>query len=730
MRSGAEGRVECSQFSEDIADEDLDFGAKEDAGGVVAQPEGAGAEFVVGFECVAFFGVHALDFDVEAQGFTRRIGDGDCLGAEGFDIDQKGRSTREDERADFFAFREGLAADEKGGGEEVSDGGNFNRFPLGGFGTWRDPFAAAREGAVVAFDACREGAGVVFFELGRMDCLEAIAGGSSIEAGVELVERAGKSCCGTRAHKGGRFAIVGNGGAGPCGFDLSPAEAVFGKEWLDFGEGSGGKWRNGGLPSQGSGNRKKKNEGQDSHGESRRRAKPSQRLRVDAVIDLFDLRVGLVAVGAEFATYATLLVTAPRGLVEGGVVGIDPSDACAQAPDDALGLCAVLGEDAGGEAVDGVICEADGFFLGIEKLNGENRAENLLAHDAHGGFHGSENRGLHEIPGAAVVIVGSAASEELGPFAAGTLNVVEDFFLVCPGDERTHFRGFLHPWADDDFLGGGGQSGKEIVCKTPLEEQAGAGATDLALTGKNREKRIFQSAVVVGVGEDNIGTLATELERDFFEIRSGSGEDFASCLASTSEGDFIDQRTLGESGPDGRTGPVEQLCDSRRKPNLVDEFEEQRGGEGCEFGRFEDTAIPGRKAWSELPCGHEKWVIPRNDLPADSDRLPHGLANDAGIAHLKGLPLRFCGIPGVVAKAGSGIRHIEARFAEGLAAIARLHFGKLGGAGIHEIGKFEEAGRPLWRWRSRPWTIVERLAGSTDRFVHILHRRLSSLTDL
>ena len=46
----------------------MDFGAEEDAVGVVAEPEGAGAEFAVGLEGVGFFGVHALDFDAEAQG--------------------------------------------------------------------------------------------------------------------------------------------------------------------------------------------------------------------------------------------------------------------------------------------------------------------------------------------------------------------------------------------------------------------------------------------------------------------------------------------------------------------------------------------------------------------------------------------------------------------------------------------------------------------------------------
>jgi hypothetical protein len=113
--------VECGQFRKDIAYEDLDFGAEEDARGVVAEPERAGAEFVVGFELVAFFGVHALDFDVEAQGIALGAGDGNFIGSEGFDIDEKGGSAWKDEGADFFAFGEGLAADEEGSGEEIAD---------------------------------------------------------------------------------------------------------------------------------------------------------------------------------------------------------------------------------------------------------------------------------------------------------------------------------------------------------------------------------------------------------------------------------------------------------------------------------------------------------------------------------------------------------------------------------------------------------------------------------
>ncbi len=244
----------------------MDFGAEEDAVGVVAEPEGAGAEFVVGLEGVGFFGVHALDFDIEAQGVARGAGDGDFLGSEGFDIDEKWRSAWEHEGADFFAFGEGLAADEEGCGEEVPDGGDFDRLPLGGLAIGRNPLAEAGEVAVLTFDACREGAGGVFFELLGVDRLEAITGGAGIEAGVKLVERAGEPCRAAGARENGVSALVGNRGAGFCGGYLRPAEAVFGLEGSDLGERPGDIRRECGLPGASDGDREKKSGEEGRHG--------------------------------------------------------------------------------------------------------------------------------------------------------------------------------------------------------------------------------------------------------------------------------------------------------------------------------------------------------------------------------------------------------------------------------------------------------------------------------
>ena len=308
--------------------------------------------------------------------------------------------------------------------------------------------------------------------------------------------------------------------------------------------------------------------------------------------------------------------------------------------------------------------------------------------------------------------------------------MLEDFFLVGAGNERAHFGGLVHTGADGDFFGGGGESRQERIGETALEEQAGTGAANLALTRKNREERILESVVVVGIRKHDVRALAAEFERDLFEIRGGGGKDFATGVTSSGESDFIHQRTLGEARAHRTAQSIHELRDAGWESRLVDQLEKQRGGEWRELGGLEDAAIPRCQTRSQLPCGHEKRVIPRNDLAADSDRLAHGLANYVRVSDFKCLPVRLRGKSGVVAEAGGGIRDIEAGFTERLAAVARFHFGKLDNARLDEIGEFEKATCPLWSWSPGPWTIVEGFAGGSHRFVHILNRGVRHLAEL
>src|SRR6185312_6395438 len=108
------------------------------------------------------------------------------------------------------------------------------------------------------------------------------------------------------------------------------------------------------------------------------------------------------------AAEAGLLVAAKRrGDVAFGK-NVDRDGAGADGGGDALGAVHVLGVDRGGQAVAGVVGQADRLFLGVEAGHGQQRAEDFLAEQARVrgdvGVHGR----LH-VPAAQVVATDVAA---------------------------------------------------------------------------------------------------------------------------------------------------------------------------------------------------------------------------------------------------------------------------------------------------------------------------------
>jgi len=199
-------------------------------------------------EGVSFFGVYALDFEVEAEGVAGTGGEGDGFGAAGFDVDEEGGAAGEHEESHGFALGECLAADEEHASEEIAHGGDFDLFPFRGLVARGSPFAQGAEVSALAFDEGDERAGgVVFHEVGA-EGVEGAAVGASVEVGVELVEPphpTRRSAAGGETRGGG---IAGEGRMGAGGVDFGPSDAEFGLEGRGFGEGAGGGGGEGVLP--------------------------------------------------------------------------------------------------------------------------------------------------------------------------------------------------------------------------------------------------------------------------------------------------------------------------------------------------------------------------------------------------------------------------------------------------------------------------------------------------
>lgn len=98
----------------------------------------------------------------------------------------------------------------------------------------------------------------------------------------------------------------------------------------------------------------------------------------------------------------------------------------------------------------------------------------------------------------------------------------------------------------------------------------------------------------VGVGEDDIGRLAAELEADLLEIRIGSGSHNAATSSSrTSEGDFADVRVRGDGMASGGTVARQNVDDARREASLDNELGDAEGVDGCLLRRLKNDNISG-----------------------------------------------------------------------------------------------------------------------------------------
>src|SRR6185503_20847161 len=98
-------------------------------------------------------------------------------------------------------------------------------------------------------------------------------------------------------------------------------------------------------------------------------------------VDLFDVEIFLDAPLAELAAASALLVAAPRRFDVGRLHMIHPDDAGAQLLDGAHGPEDIPRPDRGGQAIEGVVRDAQRIRLVVERDDRGDRTEDLLAGD-------------------------------------------------------------------------------------------------------------------------------------------------------------------------------------------------------------------------------------------------------------------------------------------------------------------------------------------------------------
>ena len=369
------------------------------------------------------------------------------------------------------------------------------------------------------------------------------------------------------------------------------------------------------------------------------------------------------------------------------------------------------------------------FLERLVRRGHEHGAEDLLARDAQVVALAREERGSDEVA-AAVGERGIASHHQLGPLLAARLDVAHHAVALLGRHQRSQLGGRVEPRSKLSGLGLLGQSADHLVEARRGDEQARPRVAGLAGVEVDRLVGALHGSLNVGVGQDDVGRLAPELQRDALERAPGLGADLAPHLGRAGEGDLLDAGVVDER----RTGlPVagDHVEHARRQPNLERQFAEAQRAQRRLLGGLEHDRAARRQRRRDLPGGHQQGKVPRHDLPAHADRFTARVAVHVGRGDGEHAALDLRRPAGEVADVRGRPAHVdEAREARRLAIVERLDLGELLVVRFDRVGERHHQPLTPGRGHRGPRTVGEGGARGGDGTVDVLGAGVGYLRDL
>ena len=118
----------------------------------------------------------------------------------------------------------------------------------------------------------------------------------------------------------------------------------------------------------------------------------------------------------------------------------------------------------------------------------------------------------------------------LAPSSTADLHVALDGLELLPADQRAHLAALVQAGPDLDGQGAAHQLADEAVVDRTLHEQARAGGAHLAAAGEDADEGAVDGGLEVGVGEDDVGALAAQLEADLLHVLGALAHDVLADL--------------------------------------------------------------------------------------------------------------------------------------------------------------------------------------------------------
>ena len=255
-----------------------------------------------------------------------------------------------------------------------------------------------------------------------------------------------------------------------------------------------------------------------------------------------------------------------------------------------------------------------------------------------------------------------------------------------------------------------------------------AGAAALAVVEEDAEVDPRDGVVDVGVLEDDVGRLAAEFEGDLLQVGAGGGlEDGAASDGRASEGDLVNVHVRGDGGTSSLAETGQDVDDTWWETDLLGEVGGDETAEWGLLGSLDDDDVAGGDGRADLPCPHEQWEVPWDDLTADTDGLLLDVVEGVG-GGVGDTALDLVRPAAVVSQAAGAHADVDLSHVLGLAVVERLNGGEEVEVFLERLGELdEELATVLWGLLS-PWAL-ERLAGCRYGNVDILLSGLVHLGD-
>lgn len=318
------------------------------------------------------------------------------------------------------------------------------------------------------------------------------------------------------------------------------------------------------------------------------------------------------------------------------------------------------------QTVDGLVRNADGLLLILELLNRANGAKDLLLDDLHVLVDIGEDRRLDEV---ALVAMAGTAGQHLGAGLLTVLNVAHDPVKL----QLRHLRALEGVGLEGvaDLVGQRAllEALQELVVDRLVDQNARAGAAALAVVEVDTKVDPRDGVVNVGIREDNVGRLATQLQGNLLQVALGRGlQDAPANQGRAGEGDLIDVHVVR----DGSTGDLaetrEDVDHTRREAGLLDQLGGIQTRQRRLLGRLQHDGVTGRNGRTNLPGPHEQREVPRNDLTANADGFMTRVGQVVGIG-VDGLANNLVGPASVVAQAAGRVEHVALGLGQRLAVV-------------------------------------------------------------